>query len=156
MDVGHVWVQGEASLDWVSGEAVAARNWLCGRPVEETLVYQDRSSSEQTLRAHFCRACAIVTIDLELPWDRCPECQRLISPVRRACECGWFAKPIAERLPQDYTNCEQALAAASNLDQRGEWDAAIALYQHIAQQWPQQREYVSACLKAIKEKQALG
>ena len=59
--------------------------------------------------------------------------------------------PISE--PHDvYTNVEDALAAASRLDQFGEWDEAIALYESAAHRWPEHKDYVAECLQRIKEK----
>jgi len=61
--------------------------------------------------------------------------------------------PVAE--PHDvYTNAEDALAAASRLDQFGEWDKAILLYENAAHRWPEQKGYVVECMKRIKEKQS--
>jgi hypothetical protein len=62
--------------------------------------------------------------------------------------------PIAE--PHDvYSNAEDALAAASRLDQFGEWDKAIMLYENAALRWPEHKEYIAQCQKRIQAKQAL-
>jgi hypothetical protein len=66
------------------------------------------------------------------------------------------ATPPVAQPHADYTNAEDALAAASRLDQFGEWDKAIALYENAAHRWPEHREYVTECQKRIKEKQSLG
>ena len=159
MAVGHVWVDfaGEgacASLSWASGKTAPKRD-LVGRPAEQKLIGSDGGRNEQTRLANFCSMCGIVVIDLELKWERCPKCRHLIQPLKRACVCGWSVMPPDDRSPKDFTNCEDAIAAAARLDQLGEWDAAIAFYENIAQRWPEQRDYFAACVKGIKEKQAL-
>lgn len=58
--------------------------------------------------------------------------------------------------PHDYyEQAEDALAAASSLDQLGEWEYAIGLYESVAQRWPDQREFVVECQQLIKEKMPL-
>lgn len=63
---------------------------------------------------------------------------------------------VVDRSPDDYADPEDALAAAASLDQLGEWDAAIGLYEIAAQRWPEQYEYIAACIQQIKEKQSLA
>jgi hypothetical protein len=62
---------------------------------------------------------------------------------------------LAQRPADDYTNADDALAAASKLDVLGEWDAAIALYQHAATRWPEHCDYISACINTINDKVAV-
>ena len=62
---------------------------------------------------------------------------------------------VVERTPDSFSNPDDALAAAARLDQLGEWDAAIALYENIEKRWPEHHDYVAGCLKHIKDKQAL-
>ena len=66
------------------------------------------------------------------------------------------ARTDLDRVPDDYNTADDALAGAARLDQLGEWDAAIALYASAAQRWPEQQDYIAACVKEIEEKQALG
>ncbi len=63
---------------------------------------------------------------------------------------------LIERAPQDYTNADDALAAASQLDKLGEWDAAIAAYENAGQRWPEHEHYISECMTRIREKQTLA
>lgn len=63
---------------------------------------------------------------------------------------------LADHSPDEYTNAEDALAAAALLDRIGEWNSAIALYEHSAKRWPNQQLYISACITAIHEKQAMA
>lgn len=59
---------------------------------------------------------------------------------------------LAQRSHEYYGHVEDALAAASSLDQLGEWDHAIALYESVAHRWPDHKEFVVECQKLIKEK----
>src|SRR5262245_790459 len=52
---------------------------------------------------------------------------------------------VAERSPTTYSNAEDAIDAAIKLDQVGEWDTAIGLYESIAERWPEHQKYTSAC-----------
>lgn len=60
---------------------------------------------------------------------------------------------LAEHPVQEYTNADDALAAASKLDMLGDWDEAIALYQSAAERWPEHEAYIAECIKSIKNKQ---
>ena len=151
MVVGHVAVgAGEvASLYWSSGESEPKPSFFSGLVPDGNLI----ANTKWWRTAHLCSVCGTVTIDLE--WARCRNCEQLI-PLWRAdgvCVCGWGTK-MDNRSLDEFTR-DEALATASRLDQRGEWDAAIALYENAAQRWPDQRNYIEACLKGIKEKQAL-
>lgn len=55
-----------------------------------------------------------------------------------------------------YDNPHDALAAASSLDRGGDWNAAIELYRHTAERWPEHSEYVQQCVEQIAEKQSLA
>jgi hypothetical protein len=63
---------------------------------------------------------------------------------------------MAERPTTIYTTADDALESASKLDQLGEWDAAIALYETISQKWPDNSDYVSQCMKQIRQKQSVS
>lgn len=52
-----------------------------------------------------------------------------------------------------YDNADDAIAAASKLDQHGDWDAAIALYRVAADRWPEHAAYIDNCIKDIAKKQ---
>ncbi|MCA9267201.1 MAG: hypothetical protein KDA41_01960 [Planctomycetales bacterium] len=64
------------------------------------------------------------------------------------------AKAVDQKLPVDYRNADDALAAASQLDHLGEWDAAVSLYNHVALRWPEHAVYVENCVQKIRQKQA--
>ncbi|MBC7852649.1 MAG: hypothetical protein IAF94_04360 [Pirellulaceae bacterium] len=66
------------------------------------------------------------------------------------------AMPPIARPHADYNTAEDALSAASRLDQFGEWDKAIALYENAALRWPEHREYIAECQKRLQAKQTLG
>ncbi len=53
-----------------------------------------------------------------------------------------------------YTNPEDALAAAFQLDMHGEWDAANALYGEVARRWPEHEQYAQGRVTEIEEKQS--
>lgn len=63
---------------------------------------------------------------------------------------------MVDRKPEEYTNADDALAAAASLDQIGEWDAAIALYEETVTRWPEHDAYIAASIRQIKEKQSLA
>ena len=52
-----------------------------------------------------------------------------------------------------YTDPEDALAAAFQLDMQGDWDAAIALYAEVAKRSPDQEQYAQGRIKEIEDKQ---
>ena len=62
---------------------------------------------------------------------------------------------VAERLPADYSNADDAMAAASRLDTLGDWDAAIQLYESISDRWPEHSPYTESCVDSIRRKQSL-
>jgi hypothetical protein len=70
----------------------------------------------------------------------------------------WFSvrptQRLSERTPIDYTDPDDALAAASDLDSLGEWDAAISLYRSVAGRWPEHSKYIDQCVADIAHKQA--
>jgi hypothetical protein len=59
----------------------------------------------------------------------------------------------AENAPAIGDNADDVLAAASQLDKRGDWDAAIALYRSAALRWPEHTGYVEKCIAEIARKQ---
>jgi hypothetical protein len=61
---------------------------------------------------------------------------------------------LVERPVEGYENADDALAAASQLDMLGDWDEAIALYQHAATRWPEHGDYINACINKINDKKA--
>ena len=72
------------------------------------------------------------------------------------CAIGWWLlRPPSKltRWPLDrYTNADDALSAAARLEMLGEWDQAITLYEHVANQWPDQGEYILRCIDAVRAK----
>ena len=72
----------------------------------------------------------------------------------------WLAmrskQTMTQREPATYDNPDDALDSAARLDQLGEWDAAIALYQDASSRWPEHRDYVEACIESIRGKQSLN
>jgi len=62
---------------------------------------------------------------------------------------------LIDREPEYYTDAGDALSAASKLDKLGHWDAAIELYEYAAKRWPENHDFIAACLATIKEKQGL-
>lgn len=56
----------------------------------------------------------------------------------------------------DYANADDAIAAASNLEMRGDWEASINLYRHAAERWPEHSEYAQRCIDCVKNKQSLA
>jgi hypothetical protein len=56
----------------------------------------------------------------------------------------------------DYSNPDDVLAAAARLEQLGEWDAAIALYEKAAGRCPSHNGNIAACIRRISEKRALA
>ena len=66
-----------------------------------------------------------------------------------------FVRPkakIAVRPPTAYTNPDDALTAAFQLDMQGDWEAAIAHYREVARRWPKHEHYVLGCIDRIEEK----
>jgi hypothetical protein len=54
---------------------------------------------------------------------------------------------------ENYTNDHGALDGAAKLDQLGEWDAAILLYEGVAEKWPANGSYARECAKVIRARQ---
>jgi len=61
---------------------------------------------------------------------------------------------VVIRPPADYANPDDALAAAFQLDMRGDWDAAIALYGDVARRWPEHEKYARGCITQVEEKRS--
>jgi hypothetical protein len=53
-----------------------------------------------------------------------------------------------------YTNPEDAMAAAFQLDMHGDWDAANALYGEVARRWREHEQYAQGRITEIEEKQS--
>jgi hypothetical protein len=73
----------------------------------------------------------------------------------------WCSGPVVDqkakavlRPPADYTNPDDALAAAFQLDMQGDWDAAIALYGDVARRWPEHGQYAQGCITQVQEKRS--
>jgi hypothetical protein len=69
----------------------------------------------------------------------------------------YFVRPrttLIERSFDDYDNEGDGLEAASRLEQLGDWDAAVLLYERVAEKWPENKHYVDECVKVIREKQS--
>ncbi len=47
---------------------------------------------------------------------------------------------------------EEAMDIAAQLDNSGEWDAAILAYQDIADRWPEHAHYVANCITEVQRK----
>ena len=71
---------------------------------------------------------------------------------------GWLllrpGKRVADKQFEDYEDADDALSAAHRLEMLGDWDAAIALYRHCAERYPEHKLYVEQCIEQIKEKQS--
>jgi len=76
--------------------------------------------------------------------------QRVKWPQRRL---NWISD---RRSFDDYNNADDALAAASTLDRRGDWDASINLYSRAAKRWPEHDGYIQRCIDRINEKRSLA
>jgi len=59
---------------------------------------------------------------------------------------------VIQRSADDYAIPEDAIAAATQLDMLGEWDAAIALYRGAVERWPEHEHYIQECIRRIEEK----
>ncbi len=61
--------------------------------------------------------------------------------------------PDPSNLTIDYEDAESVLNAAGILDQHGEWDRAIELYEIVITTWPDEHgSYAENCLAEIREK----
>lgn len=49
-------------------------------------------------------------------------------------------------------NLDDAIDAASQLDQSGDWDDALIAYQEIAEHWPEHAEYIANCIREVQRK----
>ncbi len=83
--------------------------------------------------------------------QNCPKCSAFM-------DVGSFDWPDdfdygdADPEPQPSDNADEAMAAASRLDQMGEWDAAIAAYQEVADRWPEHATYIANCIADVQRK----
>lgn len=55
-----------------------------------------------------------------------------------------------------FSSAEDALAAAVQLDESGQWDASVAMFRAIADRWPEQARYCDATIREIRQKQDLA
>jgi len=55
----------------------------------------------------------------------------------------------------DYTNADDAMAAASKLEMCGDWQASVNLYRYAAEHWPEHGEYAQRCIARVTNKQSL-
>jgi hypothetical protein len=82
----------------------------------------------------------------------------LMVGLYRLVWCSWLAvrpEPKAViRSAAEYANPEDAFDAAFQLDMRGDWDAAIALYGDVARRWPEHEHYVQGCITHVEEKRS--
>lgn len=62
--------------------------------------------------------------------------------------------PSLERSPHGYDNADDALAAASGLGAKGDWEDAVALYRSAAARWPEHANYIENCIHEIAKIQA--
>jgi hypothetical protein len=71
----------------------------------------------------------------------------------------WFLirpkEKVVDKPVGDYSNADDAIAAATQLDGLGEWDKALEVYQMVAARWPEHRTYIEKCMEAIRTKQSL-
>lgn len=71
----------------------------------------------------------------------------------------WFAirpkETLNKRSPKSFDNPNDSLAAAARLDKLGDWDAAVELYEVTANRWPEHADYISNCVREIKQKMVL-
>lgn len=63
---------------------------------------------------------------------------------------------LVERSPESYENSGDAFAAASTLEELGEWEEAIVLLKYSGKTWPQHIDYANNCIQAIRLKQSLA
>jgi hypothetical protein len=70
--------------------------------------------------------------------------------------CASFRRPVKTlmRPACGYSNAEDALAAAFQLDMHGDWDAANALYEEIARRWPDHAQYAQGRISEIEGKRS--
>jgi len=73
---------------------------------------------------------------------------------------NWACFPkIGTRCQQSfdsYANADDAIAAASRLEMRGDWIASIDLYRRAAERWPQHATYNQNCIDRVSQKQSLA
>jgi len=88
----------------------------------------------------------------------CPKCHRFM-------DVGTFDWPEdfdygeADEENHDFSppdNEEDALDAAAMLDERGDWDLAVQVYQQIIATWPEHATYAGNCIAGIERKRAAG
>jgi len=69
----------------------------------------------------------------------------------------YFVRPRTTLVERSFDDCStegDALEPASRLEQLGDWDAAVVLYERVAKRWPENQHYVEECVKVIRQKQA--
>jgi len=68
-----------------------------------------------------------------------------------------FVRPKAKiviRPAAAYTDPDDALAAAFQLDMQGDWDAATAVYSEVVRRWPEHGQYAQGCITQLEEKRS--
>jgi hypothetical protein len=55
-----------------------------------------------------------------------------------------------------YANADDAIAAASRLEMRGDWTGSIDLYRRAGERWPEHTTYVQNCIDRITKKQSFA
>lgn len=87
--------------------------------------------------------------------QNCPKCGAYMDVG----EMGWpddfdFGEENedGDDTPKAPADVDQAVDAAFKLETEGEWDAAIAAFQMVADRWPEHSEYVENCIADVKRK----
>ncbi len=56
------------------------------------------------------------------------------------------------RPSESFDSASECLAAASKLDQAGDWDRAVEIFQIVAEKWPEHEAFARNCIAHIEEK----
>lgn len=66
----------------------------------------------------------------------------------------WLSNSSPSEKIEHFATAEDAFAAATRLERRGEWSDAINLINAAVTRWPVHGKYAAKCVASIKEKQA--